>query len=318
MFEGDGWSLGSNTKEAIREDRPLTDEERHRIPLALGRMQEFAGHTLISPLVDSLNALTQVLEELPGLAPHEFERGEFRSRLNGRLSAALTQFTGLRATIETTARALSLPMGSSAPANFDTLYKQHHAFRLVWMLRNVEQHYRSAATAITVSVDEDPETGESRTRPMINVSALCARYIAESEPRFRPAWEQLRDLWTDQPQTVDIRWVLQDAYQDCNTVVAMYMTEAEPIILADVHYIARLVGEIEPIGSACAIRVEHDPQDQNLLHINMKHLDPLIFGEALATLDAARKILGRPPLGDTTKFDPALQDSVSTGSEVPT
>ena len=60
------------------------------------------------------------------------------------------------------------------------------------------------------------------------------------------------------------------------------LTQAELIILADVHYIARLV-EREPICSACALRVEHDPQDQKLVHINMKHLDPLIFGEALGT-----------------------------------
>lgn len=30
-----------------------------------------------------------------------------------------------------------------------------------------------------------------------------------------------------------------------------------------------------------------------------------------------RKILGKPPLDDTTNFGPALQDSVSTGSQVP-
>jgi hypothetical protein len=54
-----------------------------------------------------------------------------------------------------------------------------------------------------------------------------------------------------------------------------------------------------------------------LVHINMKHLDPLIFGEALATLDAARKILGKPPLDHTANLVPAPQDSVSTDSQVP-
>lgn len=49
----------------------------------------------------------------------------------------------------------------------------------------------------------------------------------------------------------------------------------------------------------------------------MKHLDPLIFGEALATLDAARKILGKSPLDHTTNFGPAPQNSVSTDSQVP-
>ena len=138
MLDGDGWSLGSNTKGSVRVDRPLTDEERKRIPLAMERMRDFAGHTLIGPLIDALNALTETLDEIPSVTPTDFERGEFRSRLNGRLSAALTAFTGLRATIETTASSLSFPMGSTAPANFDTLYKKHHAFRLVWMLRNVE------------------------------------------------------------------------------------------------------------------------------------------------------------------------------------
>lgn len=54
-----------------------------------------------------------------------------------------------------------------------------------------------------------------------------------------------------------------------------------------------------------------------MVRINMKHLDPLIFGEALATLDAARKILGKPLLDHTTNLGPAPQDSVSTDSQVP-
>lgn len=296
MLNGDGWTLGSSTSGEIRDGRPLTDDERARIPAALARMQEFSGNALIGPLIDALNAVTAVLDELATVTPFEFEHGQYRSRLNGALSAVLTQFTGLRSTVETSAGTLGLPLGSSAPANFRALHESHHAYRLIWMLRNIEQHYRPAASAITISKDSDPRTGEKRTRPMIDVPALCERYSREAAPRFRHQWRELRELWEGQPASVDLRWALHDAFEASHTVVAMYFREAEPLIVDDARYIARLVAEVEPFGSACAVRTESDPADPKTISIYMQHLDPTIFGNALATLDGARKILNEPPL----------------------
>ena len=66
----------------------------------MDRLREFSGHAMLGPLVDSLNQLTETLDEMLTIAPDTFHQGAFRSRLNGRMSAALTSFSGFRAAIE--------------------------------------------------------------------------------------------------------------------------------------------------------------------------------------------------------------------------
>lgn len=298
MLEGDGWSLGSNTNGSIRDGRALTDDERLRIPLALNRLASFNGHVLVGPLANALDALSELWQELSATDPYELQHGEFRSRLVGRLSDALAHFTGLRSTVEATARGLELPVGSSAPENFQRLYREHHAYRLVWMLRNIDQHYGRAADSVTISADRDPESGEKRIRPMIDVAALCQRYITESDEQHRRQWRQLRDLWVTQPQRVDVRWSLHEAFRASETVIALFINEAEPLILSDYRYISVLMSEVEPLGSASAIRFERDASNPKRLGIIIRHLDPMILGKAVLALNGARTILGLPPLSD--------------------
>ncbi len=303
MLEGDDWSLGSmvgpNGEHHIRITRPLTLEERQRIPAALARLRDFSGHALIGPIIDALNELHTFLAELPSVGQLEYQRGPYRSRFNGRMSAALTAFTSLRSTVETNARRLDLPMGSSAPENFDRLYRKHRCFRLVWMLRNLDQHRPPATSAITISMDEDPETGKSRVRPVIDVLRVCDNNVeASQQEKYKRQWRECAALWEGFTEPVDIRAVFEQAYKACETVVAAYMREAEYLILNDARFIARLVGEVDPIGSACALRVvEGDGATE--IDINVTHLDTVVFGDAVASLDAARKILGEPPLNES-------------------
>lgn len=320
MLEGDGWTLGSmvgpNGEHHIIEGRPLTPEERERIPTAMARLREFSGHILVGPLVDALNSLNDLLHEVATVGQADFQRGPYRARLNGRLSAALTAFTNFRATIESNARALNLPfpMGSSVLANFQTLYREHPSFRLVHMLRNLDQHRPPASAVVTISVDADPETGESRTRPVIDVLAVCARCAGESkQDKHRKQWEECGALWAGQSEPVDVRLVFQGAYEACHVVLAAYISEAQPVILADVEFIARLVAEVEPWGAASALQVIRT-EDARRISINQTHLDLLAFGDALATLDAARKVLGQPSLAEA-RLLPGNDECVSDAAK---
>lgn len=304
MLNGDGWTLGSMVRPAgevlITEGRPLSADERERIPAAMERLRGFSGHALIGPLVDALTGLNEMFNELASLRQADFYRGPYRSRLNGRMSAALTAFTAFRATVEANARALKLPFsrGSSAPANFDTLYRQHPSYRLIHMLRNLDQHRPPASAVLTVSVDHEPDTGKSRTRPVVDVNAVCDQMAAE--PQRSQQWRECGVLWADKVEPVDIREVFEEAFSACNLVLASYIREAEGLVLADTTFLAALIVEIEPWGAACAMRIERST-DANQLNISQLYLDPLVLGEALVTVDAARAILGLPPHADENR-----------------
>ncbi len=304
MLEGDGWTLGSmespDGTHQIVEGRPLTDEEREQIPLAMARLRKFSGHALTGQLVEAVNALNALLNELPTVAQDEFLRGLYRANLNSKVSAALTAFTNFRAAIESDAGGLVLPFpsGSSAPANFQTLYREHPEFRLIWMLRNLDQHRPPASAAISVSADRDPATGDARVRPMIDPLSVCASGVAAADtPLRRRQWEECAALWGDRPGPVDFRAVLRSAYDACQVVLASYVNEAESLILADIEFIARLAAEVEPLGSARALRVVRSEGGESI-SVSQVHLDVLAFGDAILTLDAARTALGKPSLAD--------------------
>ncbi|WP_314475143.1 hypothetical protein [uncultured Microbacterium sp.] len=286
----------------ITKVRSLTDLESARIRESMDRLRGFSGHAMLGPLVDSLNQLTETLDEMLTITPDTLNHGAFRSRLNGRMSAALTSFSGFRAAIEQHVRRLALPTPSSAPDNFKTLYASHPSYRLVHMLRNLDQHRPPASSVLTISKDEDPATGDPRSRPTIDVLATVKRCADESSSaNHRTQWEQCGALWVDQTEPVDARVVFRSAFNACETVLAAHLNEAEPWILRDVRFIAGLVGEVQPWGSAHAIRVERD-EAKGLAHIEDVALSALTFGEAMATLDAARRILGKRSVAED---DPA-------------
>lgn len=307
-MNGQGWSLGAlvGPKEARRlvVARPLDEGERERVLEALERLRGFSGAAIVGPVVNALNDLKEVFDELPQTGTAEYHGGAFRSRLNGRLSAALTAFTSQRATVEAAARGLALPMGSSAPANFGVLYREHPSYRLVWMLRNIDQHNPPAAAAITIETDEHPETGASRVRPMIDVLAICTRYAdSATEARWRRQWEGCAALWADSPQPVDVRAVLRLSHQAAEHVVAAYVREAEHLILMDARHIASLIRQVDPPGAAQLMRVtERDGGER--ISIDLTHLDPLAVGEAMASLNAARTILGEEPIDEGSIWEP--------------
>lgn len=298
-LEGD-WSLGAVSSEAgkhtFRIARELSDDERSRIPPATARLGDFNGETLVGPLTDSVTALLGTLDEFPDAALSGPNRGQFRSRLHGQMSAALTSFTGLRASVERHAEQLALPMGGGAPAQFAVLHREHPSYRFVWMLRNLDQHRPPASGVLRFQKDEDPETGEPRSRPTIDVLAVANRCAEEStDPRHRKQWEQCAALWRDQTEPVDARAVFRSAYNACFQVVVSHLREAEPIILEDAVYIARLIAEIEPWGAARVIGL---PQGDLAGAIDLQILD-LSLGslqDALTTLERTRSALGQRTL----------------------
>lgn len=298
MEDGNGWTLGSWVQAGeghrISRVRDISDDEHRRISAAMERLRGFSGNALLGPLVNALNELNEVLNETLTVSPATFNHGEFRSRLNGRMSAALTSFSGLRAAVERHVVKLALPTPSSAPDNFKNLCSKHPSYRLIHMPRNLDQHRPPASSVLTISKDEDPATGEARTRPTIDVLATVDECAAEStNPKHRAQWEQCGKLWANQADPVDARAVFASAFSACETVLAAHLNEAEPWILKDVGLIARLAGEVDPWGSAHVVRVDRD-QNGRMAHIQDLHLSPLTFGEALATLDASRRILGKP------------------------
>jgi len=283
------------------EVRPLSEAEQARIQKAMQLLRDFSGSALIGPLIDALNALADLLADLPNTGQAEYPRGQYRSKLNGLLSAALTAFTSFRATLEANSRAhgFPLPDGGSAFDNFRTLYREHPSFRLVHMLRNLDQHRPPASAVLTISADADPQTGESRVRAVLDVATVCARCAAGSEDdRHRVQWEECGALWEKQRDSVDICAVLEAALQACHMVLAAHVREAEPWVLQEVRFVADLVVEVEPYGSAHAVRAVRN-EDGRTLTIDTMYLDPIAFGDAIATLDAARKMLGEPSLGET-------------------
>lgn len=317
MTDDDGWALGSWVQidggHTITRARGLSDEECVRIRASMKRLRGFSGHAILGPLVDSLNQLTETLDEMLTVAPSTFNHGAFRSRLNGRMSSALTSFSGFRAAVEQHVRDLALPTPSSAPENFRTLYASHPSYRLVHMLRNLDQHRPPASAVLAVSKDEDPVTGAPRSRPTIDVLATVERCATQSSnAKYRVQWEQCGELWRGQAELVDVRELFRAAYAACETVLAAHLNEAEPWILRDAYFIAGLVAEVEPWGSAHALRVARD-ESGKMANIEDIHLSALTFGEALATLDAARRILGKRSVAEDDP-SPAPADPASTSS----
>lgn len=306
MQRHDGWALGSWVKvdgrHTITHHRDLTPEEIERVPRAMDRIRELSGHAFLGPLVEALNELMPVLDEMLTATQGTLHQGAFRARLNGRLSGVLTAFSGLRASTENHAQRFARPGGSSTADNFGTLYREHPSFRLVWMLRNLDQHRPPAAAPLVVSIDEDPVDGSDRSRVVIDVADTVARSVKESTQRgHKRQWEECGALWEARAGRVDIREVLNEAFQACEIVLAAHLNECEALVLDDIAFVADMVAEVEPLGTAHVVRVERD-NDGKLAHINDISLNPLTFGEALATMDASRRVLRKPSLQEDGLF----------------
>lgn len=293
----DGWMLGGfvNKDGVFRfvDVRPVDAEERQRITEAIGRLSNASGHTLIGGLVSSLNEFLRFVTDIESAPNDVVSSSEFRRKFNSRLSAWLTSFSGFRAELEQFVEQFPLPVPSLVPENFGNMYKQHPSFRLTWQLRNLDQHHPPVGSRLKITSELDRHTDKPVLRVTVNPLELCAAEIRRDERSKQ--WVECRDLWADQLGVVDIRWVFKEALTACNVVVASYVSEREYLLIQDINLLGKLYAEAVEAGSPSIYRRERSA-DRSLLNIEHHTINPLIFGEAIVTIDGARKVLGREPI----------------------
>lgn len=289
-----GWMLGAMTRDggAFRfvDVRALEDGEYERIVGAMARLSNASGHTLTGGLNGSLNDFLSFVAEIANTPTIGVTSAAFRRQLNSRLSAWLTAFSAFRAELEQYVQHFPLPFDSAVPENFRRMYSGHPAYRLTWQLRNLDQHQPPVGPRLSINTSLDPDTGDPIVRLTVRPVDLCDEEVARGQ-RTRQ-WEECRDLWAEQSGEVDVRWVFKEASKACDVITATYVSEREYLLIQDIDLLGRLHSEASDVGSPSIYLVIRS-EDRSSLNFQYQPIDPLVFGEAIVTIDGARRVLGR-------------------------
>jgi hypothetical protein len=299
------WRLAGFANEGgafrYRDIRVLDQLEFDRVSLARQRLASVSGHVLTGPLTSSLNAFLACVQDI-----HERQAGwirspELRADLNSKLGAWLAAFTSFRAALEGNVERFGIPIGSAVPENFERTYARHLEYRLTWQLRNLDQHQPPAGRELKVSAWLDPDTDERLSAVMVRPVDLCQAQI-DLGGRTRQ-WIECRDLWKGKPAEVDVRAVFKAAYDACAIVAAAYIAEREYQLIEDVAVLARLHNEASGVGEPTIYRAVSS-EDGTTRNFSQITIDPLIWGEAMVTINGARRVLGSEEVDWAT--DPRL------------
>lgn len=302
----EAWTLAGMVKESngeitVKEIRAVGDDEQASVVASLDRLKRFSGHSLMGALTDARNDLMRHLYTDADDASVALSTAEFRSKFGAKLSHWLTTFTGFRRQMENLIALVNVPWLTAVQENFETVYRKHPEYRLTWQLRNLDQHDPPASAAVSFRSASD----RPGLMAVIDLPRLFTDRTANND-RDSAQWRACQALWAGQ-EIVEFAQVVHLAYLACETIMGAAVHDVELRLIEDIGRLTKLYAEVVGSGAPCLIRTEPIvvPKGMNM---QLLQIDLLAIGEAIVTVNGARRILGQPEIDVKTdpRFGPDL------------
>ena len=281
------WSLGAvrtiNRKRRefkLDSVRELTEEEFNRFASDVNLLRSLGGHHLIAALVDKLNAVVQIEVKLHE-NPHLIQDERFRYRGVSVVDAFLGELTAFRSRIQALVDHHLPDYSGRIRGVFGQFHDDNAQYRLAWELRNSSQHGVGATRHFQMAASDDGP------RWTVGLAALFADHRGERR------WEVAAALWRS-TELVNVMVVFHGAYEASSQALAVLLVENEPAILTVIDRFAQAIAEgvgTEPGFPAAWSIVSID---ETTINFNQFGFEPVVLGDAISSLQGARKILGLP------------------------